>query len=786
MSIIIPNDFDIVVENFVFGTKAETLARLEGRLEAAQLCDQYFFTHSEWMASRHDVMRKITNQFSPSPLAIRSSAQGEDQGENSMAGAFDSFIGVPAGDANGVGAAIDRVFASYPEHNGRDQVLVQPCVEDVALSGVAMSREISMGGPYFVINYDDFSGRTDTVTGGAESKTMMVLRSRVDTLHSPRIVAVVRAVLELETLTGCNCLDVEFCMTGANVLCILQIRRMSMQKQWSATDVEAVELKLADARSFIASHIQRVDDLWGHRTIFSEMADWNPVEMIGSTPKPLAYSLYRSLITDSAWAVAREKMGYRKVGDRPLMQVIAGRPYIDVRLSLNSFLPEGIAEDAAAKLLDFQIAKLAQNRDLHDKIEFEIALTCLDLDFQNRCPDLVAAGLGSREIRELRERLLQMTNGFIADGPAEMDALLGQAETLSALTGGDTSDPLKRITRKLDVCRTDGVIPFAQLARHAFVAMTMMQSLRRRGLLDDRSGDRFFGSIQTVTSEFVRDLWALSKGTLKQSAFLTRYGHLRPGTYDILSPRYDESPELYFGGAPGAPRKAGSFCLSPSQARQIDTCLKDEGFTVGAEQLFSYMAEAIRARELCKFRFTRCLSDSLALLVEWGDTVGLRRDDLAYLRIEDLLAGSATEDLRAKLPGARSDQDTVSKIRLPHLIETVDDVDVIRIPIGHPTFITSTSISAPCRPIEELGQDVDGHIVLIESADPGYDWIFSHSIAGLITKFGGANSHMGIRCAEFGIPAAIGCGDRIFQRACESGYADLDCGARVIRFLRKQ
>ena len=37
-------------------------------------------------------------------------------------------------------------------------------------------------------------------------------------------------------------------------------------------------------------------------------------------------------------------------------------------------------------------------------------------------------------------------------------------------------------------------------------------------------------------------------------------------------------------------------------------------------------------------------------------------------------------------------------------------------------------------------------IVLIENADPGYDWIFSKNIKGLITKNGGINSHMSIRC----------------------------------------
>jgi len=78
---------------------------------------------------------------------------------------------------------------------------------------------------------------------------------------------------------------------------------------------------------------------------------------------------------------------------------------------------------------------------------------------------------------------------------------------------------------------------------------------------------------------------------------------------------------------------------------------------------------------------------------------------------------------------------------------------------------------------------VDGKIVLIESADPGYDWIFSRSILGLITRFGGANSHMAIRCAEFGLPAAIGCGEQIFERAREAMSVELHCAEGVIKFL---
>lgn len=58
---------------------------------------------------------------------------------------------------------------------------------------------------------------------------------------------------------------------------------------------------------------------------------------------------------------------------------------------------------------------------------------------------------------------------------------------------------------------------------------------------------------------------------------------------------------------------------------------------------------------------------------------------------------------------------------------------------------------------------LEGKIVFIKSADPGYDFLFTKNIAGLITQYGGANSHMAIRCAELGIPAVIGAGEKSFE-----------------------
>ena len=64
---------------------------------------------------------------------------------------------------------------------------------------------------------------------------------------------------------------------------------------------------------------------------------------------------------------------------------------------------------------------------------------------------------------------------------------------------------------------------------------------------------------------------------------------------------------------------------------------------------------------------------------------------------------------------------------------------------------------------------------MIPSADPGYDWLFAHKIAGLVTTYGGANSHMAIRCAELDLPAAIGVGEDLYNSLKSMRQIFLDC-----------
>ena len=113
-------------------------------------------------------------------------------------------------------------------------------------------------------------------------------------------------------------------------------------------------------------------DLAGDGTIFGLMPDWNPAEIIGVKPKPLALSLYRELVTDSIWAHQRHNYGYRDLRSFPLLVSFLGNPYIDVRVSFNSFIPDDLSDELATKLSNHYLEQLRHEPAYHDKVEFQI------------------------------------------------------------------------------------------------------------------------------------------------------------------------------------------------------------------------------------------------------------------------------------------------------------------------------------------------------------------------------------------------------------------------------
>ena len=112
---------------------------------------------------------------------------------------------------------------------------------------------------------------------------------------------------------------------------------------------------------------------------------------------------------------------------------------------------------------------------------------------------------------------------------------------------------------------------------------------------------------------------------------------------------------------------------------------------------------------------------------------------------------------------------------LPPVIASPDDVFAFHLPPSQPNFITQKSVTAQVALVDDPPGTFAGRILFVPSADPGFDWIFSRDIAGFVTQFGGANSHMAIRASELGVPAVIGAGEAFFQRWQAAHKLCLDC-----------
>ena len=98
-------------------------------------------------------------------------------------------------------------------------------------------------------------------------------------------------------------------MFSNNQLYILQVRKLVAQKYW--TKIKDITFyKLHDKiEKKLHKYVLKQRKL--KNFCLSNMADWNPAEMIGNNPKPLAISLYKNLITDNSWLMSRKIMGYK-------------------------------------------------------------------------------------------------------------------------------------------------------------------------------------------------------------------------------------------------------------------------------------------------------------------------------------------------------------------------------------------------------------------------------------------------------------------------------------------
>lgn len=760
-----------------------------GGLKNAHILPQYTFTVGDWETDPARVKDGFEGLAWKGNVIVRSSSLSEDTEERSQAGKYESVAGVSGGVA--FEDAVRAVIASYDDRREGNQVLVQPMLTGVGICGVAFTLEPSTLGNYYVVNYDE-GGSTDAITSGQGGKGRLYYHFKdAPAEDAPEeLRGLILALGELEDFFGQDNLDVEFATVGGEVY-VLQVRALCVVAE--RIDRESQRRELARIEERVEEQQGRKPFLCGERAEYSVMTDWNPAEMIGTKPKPLALSLYREIITDSVWAYQRDNYGYRNLRSFPLMVDFCGLPYIDVRVSFNSFVPAELDDAVSEKLVNYYLDRLAERPQKHDKAEFEIVFSCYTLDLPERIGVLGSYGFSREEVgrigdalRNVTNRIIDFDNGIWRRDEAKIHVLEDRYGKI--LSGG--LDKVGQVYWLLEDCKRYGTLPFAGLARGAFIAVQLLQSMVTCGILTQGDYELFMKGVSTVGTGM-----KLDKRELSRRAFIEKYGHLRPGTYDIGSPRYDEAPDLYFdwGDSEGEQGEdaSGVFHISLEQMNRLKGRLSEIGLTDDILKLLNYIKAVIEGREYGKFVFTRNLSKALSLISEIGEGHGLSRDECAYLDIQAVrkLYGSTCDAQRVLADSVAQGKEAyrmTQGIVLPPFLMDKGEAWRFFYPDSEPNFVTSGRVMAGVCVLGDAPDAgrISGKVVLIPSADPGFDWIFSHGVVGLVTMYGGANSHMAIRAGELGIPAAIGVGAKEFERCRGARALELDCASKVIRVLR--
>ncbi len=765
------------MNKILFNNKAIILKELRYLLKKSIILDQEIIEYSEWKRNTSEVFKRVKKKFKNKKLIVRSSHYTEDREGRTNAGKFLSIKNLK--NKSDIVESISKVFHSYKKIRESDIVFIQEYINDSLMSGVVFNSEPNSQAPYYLINYS-LGNDTSIVTSGKLNNQMLIIHKSYEYNDKKEFKKVINAIKEIESIfPGVN-LDVEFALSKMNEVIIFQVRFLTKEKLNCDND-QKHKKEISKLEKYFTRISKKQPYIIGDKFILGSMPDWNPAEIIGLRPRPLSLSIYKEMITDRIWAYQRDNYGYRNLRSAPLMYSIGGIPFIDVRASFNSFVPKDLSKKLSHKIVNFYLNKLTNNKILHDKVEFEVVLSCYVPNIKTKIEELKKNGFQDDELSELKISLRNLTNqiidfdkGFWRDDLRKIEVLKLRQNKLESFR----TDYLNKIYWYTEDCKRYGTLPFAGLARVGFIAQQILNSLVDENLLTPNRYKQFNESLETVNYELQSDLIRLNK-----TDFLKKYGHLRPGTYDILSKRYDESPELYFSWNSNKKiLKKNPFVLTLKESKKIQILLDINQINHTSESLFKFMKAAIEGREYSKFVFTKSISKILSLLIKYGEKLGFTREELSYVNFQKFLGSfSYSSDIKKLLKElialGEKEYSFTKSIMLPNLIFEKENFYFFSLDDSSPNFITNKKVKGSLENIEvqKNFKKLKKKIILIENADPGFDWLFDKKIAAFITCYGGPNSHMAVRAMELSIPAIIGVGEKIFSSLKKQKYIEFDC-----------
>jgi pyruvate,water dikinase len=744
-------------------------------------------------------------------LAVRSSAVLEDHPDASHAGIHASFVGQYAAPA--VVARVKSCWASLwserawayrerlgiPHADAAMAVIVQRFVAG-GRAGVAFSAD-PLSGDSATVVIEAVRGTGEAIVGGTltPEQYRVTISGETTAVHAERSSA--RPVLG-----------------GAEIRTLARVVKRVEHALQQPVDVEWVydgdTLWLVQSRPMRRGAPRREETLWTRA---------NLKEVFPDLPSPLAAS-YVEVALNRMFREYHSAQGYAVRADTGLVRVFRGRPYLNLTLMTHMTVVRGGNPSIVARLfggampsgapverpVSRPVMDLRQGARLVRELLTTIFLTPrraerLFRTMRRRAKRYAAVPLERLDDAAVSQHLIRLANTLLHPATlrrlheivsAQSRAYMILERLLAAWIPAEAGRLLAQLVTGL------GTLPNTRLT-YRLVALSEVARAEPRVeafLMEarDREALRTYPAVLGGT-RFLADL----------DEVLREFGHRGPFESDVMSPRFEEQPELLleiiqtYLRAPAlenpARHEAYRRRLREGAEREVRVALRDRPWLTFVLQstILSVVGRALQRlvaqRDENRHVTTLLVAHLRRVALEIGRRAARKgsfaaADDVFFVRWDEF-AGVLTgprRDWRTLVAERRRERARNETVSAPDLLrgdESADD----DAPHGlggfgvSPGRVTGTVkiIKSPAD-LRALG----GEIAVVSAIEPSLTSIFP-LVTGLIAEIGGLLSHGAILAREYGLPAVVNAKD-ITRRLHDGDRIELDGTSGRIRLLGRE
>ena len=711
-------------------------------------------------AQKEEFETRVQALLQRAPIAIRSSALGEDSLEKSFAGLLESVLEIStleeakqAVDHCIRSGASERVLDYAQSKKALEVGLVVQNMVDARCAGVLFTREPSGLDPGALVEAVEGLGES-LVSGASNPESWRVFQNGLGQteiqgsgklLHLDELLSMVTQAWELAHSWDLD-LDMEWAIDQGGQLCWLQARPITTGHSWTQPQVEY------GARSPQEPPIV----VW---------SDFNIRESLPEAVPLFTWEIWKAnlspFITRSLAGIPE---GHKAHDQALVLDRVNGR----ICFNMNALLG-GLAGPKIPELMGLLDEEVSQQL---------IGLRDSALLFPRHLPGgplsrLKAAtdcGLSTLRLSPLLFQPIKALRTLL-----ELGEQLSQRPPLESLTHQELLTELRLLSSPEAKAIRDGInlASFGALilgiAERLFHKWPKAQGLLAAGIPNNPT---------TAMSIAIDRMAEVPEGPERDQLlqeFLKRFGHRAPGEMDLCKARWQEEPELVRQLVRSRPPQVESVeqrlsRLSKERQESIESAIAQS--PPWRRPLMRFFADAVTLwmplREAPKDASLRALfrarQAGLEIGRRWTESGWLKQvTDIYHLKFEELV--SPEEGLAERIALRKSEFEDFQRMRFPGILRS-DGIPVPRPPskglcgLG----IGEGQVKGPVKKLltpdpEKLSE---GDILVVRFADPAWTPLFPR-VAAIIMEVGGRMCHAAVVARELGIPGVFGVRDALEQ-----------------------